>query len=175
MAVAKKPTAADLRNRRKMERLAEIFQFGKEQVVQAARDAAPIVHAADMKKSLEAEAVLLFVAVRGKGFNKKFCKQCKQEFLHTYTIVAYCSDHCRSESLKALGIEWNPYAKNDIERWDNRMPMVIGPYATEVALKWLEKNPEQPELALEVPEPPKPPKPPTLSPEEELDKLLGID
>ncbi len=165
-------SARDLTNKRKMAQIADIFQFDANSFQKAARDTAPAVHEADLKKSMEAESVLLFVAVHGKGFKRKFCKQCGMEFLHTYTIVAFCSDDCRSKSLRDLGIPWNPNAKSDIERWDNRMPMIIGPYGTFAVDNWLVYNPEQLEFEFEYPEPPKPPE---LSAEEELDRLLAED
>lgn len=146
MTVVKKHySKEDLTNRRKLQGLADIFGMDIDDLLAKGREARPLIWD-NTKAQLEAEAVLLFVAKRGKGFKVEECKWCKQDYAHTYTNVAYCSEHCRSESLKALGIQWNPEGKSDIERWDNRMPMVIGPYATEAALTWLEKNPEQMEL-----------------------------
>lgn len=147
--VKKHYTRQDLTNKRKLQGVADLFGMDLDELMAKGRQAVPMIWD-NTKAQLEAEAVLLFVAKRGKGFKVEACKWCKQDFAHTYTNVAYCSEHCRSESLKEIGIQWNPDGRSDIERWDNRMPMVIGPYGTERALEWLEKNPEQLELPAEL-------------------------
>lgn len=142
-------TKADLTNKRKIQGIAELFGLDPEKLMEQGRDAAPRFQETNRKAQLEAEAVLLFIELRGKNFSKKPCKWCNQDFLYTTTFVAYCSDECRYMKMKDEGIPWNPDAKSDVERWDNRMPLVIGAYATERVMEWLEKNPEQLEFPAE--------------------------
>jgi hypothetical protein len=95
---------------------------------------------ARQRVSLEAESVLYYVKVRGVGFSDKTCEECKQPFATTYGAVDYCSDLCRYKSLAKIGIAWNIYGKTDSERWDGRIPKVIGPAAFKAALEAVERE-----------------------------------
>ncbi|HEY9262910.1 hypothetical protein [Chitinophaga sp.] len=89
-----------------------------------------------VRKEIEAESVLFYIEVKGKGFNSKNCKNpnCSQPFLHTYQAVDYCSDECRAWALAQLGIVWNFHRKTDAQRWNvynkGYVPKVIGVEAT---------------------------------------------
>lgn len=90
---------------------------------------------AQFRRQLEAESVLSYVETRGAGFKDRDCKECEQPFSSTHAAVAYCSDVCRQRALDKIGITWNPYGKSDTERWDGRIPKVIGPEALALAKK----------------------------------------
>lgn len=163
-------SAGELANRRLQRKVAAFLEFDPAELESRVKDVARQFQDANRRASLEAEALLLFIELRGRNFKEKPCKWCKQDFLHTTTFVAFCCDECRYMALKAEGIPWNPDAKSDVERWDNRMPLVIGPYATERAHTWLEYNPEQ--LAIPKEFWPHPPLTAEEEAQEEVDNIL---
>lgn len=70
-------------------------------------------------KSLEAEAVLLYFDLKGKGFEHQICPVCGNEFAYKYTYVMSamrCSDRCRRDDLASKGIVWTPGRPLE-ERW----------------------------------------------------------
>lgn len=79
----------------------------------------------------EADAAILFIENRNV-FREVHCKQCSRLFAVDYQSVAMCSDNCRIEFLRNLGIEWNPL-KTQNERWAGRIPLTVPPAAIEVA------------------------------------------
>ena len=62
-------------------------------------------------------------------FREKKCKQCSRHFATNYGAVAMCSDKCRIEWLRNIGIEWNP-SKSQKERWaPAEIPLTVPPEA----------------------------------------------
>jgi len=108
------------------------------------------IYRAALRRRLEAESVLYYVETRGAHFEEKECKNCGETFAHTHAPVAYCSDICRAESLKKLGISWNIYGKTDSERWDGRIPKVIEPRAYAAAREALEADRAAKEAAFSI-------------------------
>jgi hypothetical protein len=84
-------------------------------------------------RSREAEAVLTFVD-KPLTFIKRACKVCGRGFLVDRSNVSCCSDTCRANGLKALGIEWD-WSKPPESRWYfsyqgdkvTNEPLVVGP------------------------------------------------
>lgn len=84
-------------------------------------------------RSREAEAVLTFVD-KPLTFIKKACKTCGRGFLVDRSNVSCCSDKCRADALKVLGIDWD-WAKPPESRWYfsyqgdkvTNEPLVVGP------------------------------------------------
>jgi hypothetical protein len=101
------------------------------------------VKMAQERVELEAESVLFFIASRGKGFTDKKCAECELPFASTYAAVAYCSNLCRFKNLAKNGIQWNPYGKTDSERWDGRIPKVVGPQALQAAWEVVDRLVEE--------------------------------
>lgn len=95
------------------------------------------------RTELEAESVLYYISVRGKGFTARECSECNLPFSSTYLAVRYCSNVCRFKSLAKHGIAWNIYGKTDLERWDGRIPKTLGPTAFLAALFAVENLPEE--------------------------------
>lgn len=86
----------------------------------------------------EADAVLLYFDLLGRGFAEKECKECSRMFATTNPkIVGCCSNDCRAAGLRKIGINWNPY-KGNRERWGNTMPLNISPDALAAVKKSLE-------------------------------------
>lgn len=128
------------------------FGHSDNMVVSASEKAAVIKQDLKMaaeRAELEAESVLYYVEVRGKGFHDKICKSCGQPFASTYLAVAFCSNACRAVEIAKSGVVWNLYGKTDLERWGGRIPKVIGPNAYIAALQAVESLPE---MAEEEPE-----------------------
>jgi hypothetical protein len=92
-----------------------------------------------VRRQIEAESVLAYVATKGAGFKDKVCKECELPFSSTYHAVAYCSENCRASALERVGIPWNPHGKTDLERWGGKVPKTIGPQATKRAKEAVEK------------------------------------
>lgn len=95
------------------------------------------------RAELEAESVLYYIAVRGKGFSSRECEECQQPFASTYLAVSYCSNVCRFKSLAKFGIAWNVYGKTDLERWGGKIPKTIGPEAFRAAVTVIENLQEE--------------------------------
>lgn len=95
------------------------------------------------RTELEAESVLYYISVRGKGFTAKECSYCEQPFASSYLAVSYCSNVCRFKSLAEHGIAWNVYGKTDLERWNGRIPKTLGPQAFVAAMMAVENLPEE--------------------------------
>ena len=85
------------------------------------------------RTELEAESVLFYVSVRGKGFEDKICKECKLPFASTYQAIAYCSERCRYLATVRMGIPWNMFGKTDAERWNGRIPKTLRAEALKAA------------------------------------------
>lgn len=111
--------------------------------------------------ALEAEAVLLYFNLKGKGFYKQICPECGREFAYKYAlavldtkkmkkgnqeeVIAYkksinkfrCSNKCRKDALARIGMEWNP-DKLPEERWGMNaqmygvIPLIVAPDALEI-------------------------------------------
>ncbi len=83
---------------------------------------------------LEAEAVLLYFDLKGKGFTHQTCPVCTQEFAYKYSIPMTgmrCSNRCRRIDLEARGIKWTPgkplearWAKGDMS---GTLPLIVPP------------------------------------------------
>ena len=95
-----------------------------------------------LRRQIEAESVLAYVATKGAGFKDKECKECKLPFSSTYHAVAYCSEICRARALEKVGIPWNPHGKTDLERWGGKVPKVLGPEATRQAKESIARRAE---------------------------------
>ncbi len=80
----------------------------------------------------EAEATLLYINRRGKGFLTKRCQRCDREFATEYYSVGYCGNPCRVRALADIGIVWDPY-KPEYERWGGTPPLVVPPIALSLA------------------------------------------
>ena len=75
----------------------------------------------------EADAFILYMENR-QSFREVQCKQCHNHFAVDYQSVAMCSDKCRIEFLRNIGVEWNPL-KSQSERWAGRIPLTLQPDA----------------------------------------------
>lgn len=75
----------------------------------------------------EADATVLYL-IEPEKFRQIQCKQCSRLFAANYGSVAMCSDKCRREWLRNIGIEWN-LSKTQSERWAGRIPLVVPPDA----------------------------------------------
>jgi hypothetical protein len=124
------------------------------------------------EQALEAEAVLLFFDLKGKGFEQQECPQCHRTFAYKYTlavvdtkklkqgkvdeVVAYkkytgsfrCSNECRIAGLKERGIEWRP-GRLPEERWGMSeqtkgvMPLIVPPDALEILNTKINRQPAE--------------------------------
>lgn len=72
---------------------------------------------------LEAEAVLAFLE-KPTRFVIYVCKRCGDSFGTNYRYNRYCSDTCRSKSLRDMGIEWDQHADAK-SRWGGEPPLTI--------------------------------------------------
>lgn len=95
------------------------------------------------RTELEAESVLYYISVRGKGFTSRECVECGLPFSSTYLAVSYCSNLCRFKSLAKVGIAWNVYGRTDLDRWGGKIPKTLGPEAFLAAVRALENIPEE--------------------------------
>lgn len=84
----------------------------------------------------EADSVVLYVE-NPALFRETDCRQCGRHFATNYGSVAMCSDKCRRDWLRNIGIEWNPNKSQD-ERWAGRIPLVVPPDALPLAKAALE-------------------------------------
>lgn len=127
-----------LKPQTKQERFAkELFEkFGiSPEITKAAFTASP-----DTEEDiiLEAEAVLFYFKVKGKGFEKQECPECGLVFAYKYksSLGAQfkCSNACRKSALAKIGITWDPM-KLPEQRWGMQdqskgiLPAVISPSA----------------------------------------------
>lgn len=114
---------------------------------------APIEKPAETRddKVREAQSVLHYFATRGAGFKQKVCKYCHQVFAYKWNTdsIGYCSIACMSESLKLIGIKWDP-DKDQAERWGKFAPAVVPPRALEILEDLLSGSPE--DLPSDTPE-----------------------
>jgi len=99
----------------------------------------------DSDTLLEAEAVLLYYELKGKGFTHQQCPTCKQTFAYKYKIrngKMQCSNRCRKAALEAIGIKWSP--KRPLEdRWakgvrTGLLPLTVPPEALQAVREVLE-------------------------------------
>lgn len=87
-------------------------------------------------KALEAEAVILYFDLRGKGFEHQICPVCNQEFAYKYRMAKgkmRCSMRCRRVELEAKGIKWRPGLPLE-QRWaraalKGELPLIVPPEA----------------------------------------------
>jgi ribosomal protein S27AE len=89
----------------------------------------------DEDKAIEAEAVLIYYQVKGKGFTKQECPECGEIFAYKYRTALgpglKCSNVCRQKALEKLGIKWDP-SKPPEQRWGMQdqtkgsFPVIIG-------------------------------------------------
>jgi hypothetical protein len=82
--------------------------------------------ATDEEKILEAQAVLTYYMVRGKGFFIETCRSCKSKFAYSYnfTGVKYCSIECIHQALQEIGLSWTMGRPLD-ERYGRYAPAVV--------------------------------------------------
>ena len=75
-------------------------------------------------RAYAAEARLIFHD-DPKAFHDKTCKRCGRMFVADYKFVSLCSNRCRKDSLREIGIIWDesrPYE----DRWlPNRPPLIV--------------------------------------------------
>lgn len=86
------------------------------------------VAGADVKrqiKTLQAEGVLLFLQGESKLLEHKVCKECKSFFATRYTNVAYCSDSCRADALRRMGIKWDS-SRDSYAMLGSERPILVG-------------------------------------------------
>lgn len=94
-----------------------------------------------LETSREAEAVA-YVYERPDKFRKAKCKVCDRDFLVNYPSVAMCSDTCRKEHLRRMGILWSP-AKTASERWaPSDVPLTVPPALLSLLIQEAEKAQE---------------------------------
>ena len=79
----------------------------------------------------EADSLILYFQAPDK-FREARCQECRCLFATNYSAVASCSDKCRIQYLSKRGIDWN-LLKPAEERWDGRIPLVIGSAALALA------------------------------------------
>lgn len=95
-----------------------------------------------MLASREAEGVLLFLQQPQKFKVSKFCDGCGGLFLSSISAVACCSDRCRRECLRKIGIEWSK-DKTQEERWGSTgIPLIIPPAALVVIRQLVQELPQ---------------------------------
>jgi hypothetical protein len=81
-----------------------------------------------VEQSRQAEAILDYFR-KPDRYLKKVCRTCSKMFLVNYPSVAECSDTCRKEHLRQIGIQWSP-DKTQEERWaPSDVPLTIPPAA----------------------------------------------
>lgn len=85
----------------------------------------------------EADATILFLE-NPKGFRQATCKQCSRQFATNYGSVAMCSDQCRIQWLRNIGIEWDRTKKQE-ERWGRVVPLTVPPDALVLANEVLQE------------------------------------
>lgn len=101
----------ETKKQREAERLAEFLSISVEEVLRLQE---PLRETPE-EKSREAEAILGFTEDPSK-YVQKICKHCKEAFATNYKFVAFCSNFCRSNNLKRLGLDWRPERTAE-ERW----------------------------------------------------------
>src|ERR1044071_1108964 len=82
--------------------------------------------------ALEAEAVILYFDLKGKGFEHQTCPQCKRPFAYKYSYKMrgmHCSNRCRKAGLEDRAIPWHPQRPLE-DRWANGLthgvlPLVV--------------------------------------------------
>ena len=79
---------------------------------------------------VEAESVITYFEVRGKGFKKIPCRNCGKIFAYSYHIdgVKHCSVECIAQTLRKMGLKWDPLRSVD-RRWGLYRPAVVPPSA----------------------------------------------
>lgn len=90
----------------------------------------------DDDKALEAEAVLLYFDLKGRGFEHQICPECGQEFAYKYSIKMariHCSNRCRKKGLEARGLSWS-LGRSLEARWARGstkgvIPLIVPPEA----------------------------------------------
>jgi hypothetical protein len=92
-----------------------------------------------LDKIREAQSVYYYFSTKGLGFKEKTCKNCEKTFAYKWEVdsICYCSIACAAESLKQIGIKWNPH-KSQAERWGRYVPAVVPPAALEILKDHLE-------------------------------------
>lgn len=98
---------------------------------------------------IEAEAVLLYFDLNGKGFEHQVCPVCRQVFAYKYSISKgkmRCSMRCRRVELEQRGIAWKPNRPLE-ERWSRNqtrgeLPLVVPPEALRVLIERIDNERE---------------------------------
>lgn len=87
----------------------------------------------DEEAVFEAQSVLNYFDNKGKGFYHRPCRVCEQWFAYAYAYpgIGICSKQCAINSLKKIGINWDPN-KPLRDRYGPVMPAVVPPPALEI-------------------------------------------
>jgi hypothetical protein len=80
-------------------------------------------------KTIQAVAVEEFLSTK-RSFRFETCRWCGETFAyhHRVSSVKHCSVQCNHQTLKAMGLAWNP-DKSPQERWGVSVPAVVPPTA----------------------------------------------
>lgn len=90
-------------------------------------------------KMAEAEAVLTYHRLGGRGFTHKICAECGERFAYSWDrdAIARCSVYCMARALEKIGLKWDP--NRDLKlRWGPTAPMVVPPSALQCLTDILE-------------------------------------
>lgn len=94
-----------------------------------------------LTRILTAESVLHSLQFPARPMKVAKCKlsSCGDVFRTPYNSVAYCSDFCRMEGLKEIGIDGEDIfgSKNELELWGGYTPPAIIPEAVLAVMKYL--------------------------------------
>lgn len=76
-------------------------------------------------KVAEAQAVVNYLEAP-QTFKEKICKHCGEPFLYRWNrdAIAYCSIQHMADSLRELGLVWDP-SRDPHERWGRVLPEVV--------------------------------------------------
>jgi hypothetical protein len=100
----------------------------------------------------EADSVMIYFDMQGRGFTKVECLHCHRIFAYSYTSdsIKCCSIECMSARLRSMGLQWDPHAPLE-RRWGRYAPAIVPPQALEVLDKALQAQEiKTPKPAIEV-------------------------
>lgn len=99
----------------------------------------PEIVETEESKMWEAQSVLLYFEVRGRGFRHVTCETCKKTFAYAWHIagVKCCSVPCMAKKLEKMGLKWNPHT-HPKQRWGQTVPAIVPAAALEKILPILD-------------------------------------
>ncbi|SRR6266498_3270378 len=81
----------------------------------------------------EADSVMIYFDLLGKGFTKAECLYCHGIFAFSYTSdsIKCCSVPCMAGRLRSMGLKWDPDAPLE-RRWARYAPAIVPPEALKI-------------------------------------------